>query len=103
MSKVAAAITHMTEHVEKPVKIGMLAELAGLSPSYFPLLFRQQTGCTPRAYLHLLWRHRAVEWLTTTRLMVKEIAGRLGYGDPFHFSRQFKTFSGLAPRDYRAR
>jgi len=100
--KVAAAITHMTEHVEEPLKIGMLAELAGLSPSYFTLLFRQQTGCTPRAYLHLLRMHRAVEWLTTTALSVKEIAGRLGYGDPFYFSRQFKAFSGLAPRDYRA-
>lgn len=102
VSKVAAAITHMTEHVEEPLKIGMLAELAGLSPSHFTLLFRQQTGCTPRAYLHLLRMHRAVQWLTTTALSVKEIAARLGYGDPFHFSRQFKAFSGLAPRDYRA-
>jgi AraC-like DNA-binding protein len=101
--KVAAAITHMTEHVEQPLKIRMLADLAGLSPSYFTVLFRQQTGCAPRAYLHLLRMHRAVEWLSTTALPVKEIAGRLGYGDPFHFSRQFKAFSGLAPRDYRSR
>lgn len=36
-----------------------------------------------------------------TPLSVKEIAARLGYADPFHFSRAFKGATGLSPQAYR--
>jgi AraC-like DNA-binding protein len=29
---------------------------------------------------------------------VKEAAGRVGYEDPYHFSRNFKAVHGISPR-----
>ena len=93
----------MSEHVAEPLRVSMLARLAGLSPDYFAQLFKVQTGCSPREYLHLLRIHRACRLLETTSLGIKQIANQLGYQDPFHFSRKFKGFQGLSPTEYRAK
>lgn len=102
VQKVAQAIVYMSEHLEQPLRIGELAALAHLSPAHFTVRFKEQTGCSPRDYLHLLRMHQACRQLQDTLLSVKEIAARLGYRDPFHFSRQFKAFQGVSPRAYRA-
>jgi AraC-like DNA-binding protein len=101
IQKVAGAIIYMSEHLDEPVRVAALAREASLSPAYFGELFKSQTGCSPRDYLHLLRIHRACQLLAASTLSIKEIATRVGYRDPFHFSRQFKAFQGLAPSDYR--
>jgi len=101
LRKVADAIIYMSEHVAEPLRVSALARLSNLSPDYFTQLFKAQTGCAPRDYLHLLRMHRACQLLRESNLAIKEIATRLGYQDPFHFSRQFKAFEGVAPTDYR--
>jgi AraC-like DNA-binding protein len=101
VQKVAQAIIYMSEHLEEPLRVTALARLAGLSAAHFGELFKHQTGCAPRDYLHLLRIHQACRLLRDSTLSVKEIAARTGYGDPFHFSRQFKAFQGLSPSEYR--
>ena len=101
VQKVAASIIYMSEQLDEPLRVTGLARLANLSPAHFSVLFKQQTGCSPRDYLHLLRIHRACQLLRSSTLNVKEIAARLGYQDQFHFSRQFKAFQGVSPSEYR--
>ena len=101
VQKVAEGIIYMSEHLDQPMRVSALAALANLSPAHFSVLFKQQTGCSPRDYLHLLRIHRACQLLRSSTLNVKEIATRLGYQDQFHFSRQFKAFQGVSPSEYR--
>jgi AraC-like DNA-binding protein len=103
VEKVAQGIIYMSEHLDQPLRVSALAALANLSQAHFSVLFKQQTGCSPRDYLHLLRIHRACQLLRGSTLNVKEIAARLGYQDQFHFSRQFKAFQGLSPTEYRER
>lgn len=100
--KVAQAIIYMSEHLDEPLRVAVLARLAGLSRAHFGELFKDQTGSSPRDYLHLLRIHQACRLLRDSPLSVKEIAARIGYRDPFHFSRQFKAFQGASPSEYRA-
>ena len=101
VEKVAQGIIYMSEHLDQPLRVSALAALANLSQAHFSVLFKQQTGCSPREYLHLLRIHGACQLLRGSTLNVKEIASRLGYQDQFHFSRQFKAFQGLSPTEYR--
>lgn len=102
VQKVAQCIIYMSEHLDQPLRVAELAALANLSQAHFTALFGEQTGCSPRDYLHLLRIHRACQLLRQSTLAVKEIAVQLGYQDPFHFSRQFKAFHGVSPSEYRA-
>ena len=101
VQKVAEGIIYMSEHLDQPIRVSALAALANLSPAHFSMLFKEQTGCSTRDYLHLLRIHRACQLLRSSTLNVKEIATRLGYQDQFHFSRQFKAFQGVSPSEYR--
>ena len=101
VQKVAEGIIYMSEHLDQPMRVSALAALANLSRAHFSMLFKEQTGCSPRDYLHLLRIHRACQLLRSSTLNVKEIATRLGYQDQFHFSRQFKAFQGVSPSEYR--
>ncbi len=101
VEKVAQAIVFMSEHLDQTLKVGALAAFCNLSAAHFTVVFKQETGCSPRDYLNLLRIHRACEWLQGTSLPMKEIAARLGYQDPFHFSRRFKEFQGVSPTEYR--
>lgn len=101
VQRVAQAIIYMSEHLDEPLRVSALARLAALSSSHFGELFKHHTGCSPRDYLHLLRIHQACRLLRDSTLSIKEIAARIGYRDPFHFSRQFKAFEGVSPSEYR--
>jgi AraC-like DNA-binding protein len=34
-------------------------------------------------------------------LLIKEAAGRIGYEDSYHFSRVFKQYYGMSPKQFR--
>jgi AraC family transcriptional regulator of arabinose operon len=79
-----------------------LARRAGLSPSHFSALFKQTTGLAVMEYVKRLRSARARELLITTDLSVTEIAERVGYSDPFYFTRQFRVVNGTSPTAFRA-
>ena len=52
-------------------------------------------------YFNRLRMHQACQLLDTTSFSIKEIATRLGYQDPFYFSRAFRSVNKVAPTEYR--
>ena len=86
-----------------PLTVAGLARRAGLSASHFSALFRRATGASVMEYVKRLRSARARELLMTTDLTVAEVAERVGYPDPFYFSRQFHAVNGTSPSAFRAR
>jgi len=99
--KIAQSIAYMQEHLNQPLQVATLAERACVSPSHFFVLFKRRTGCPPIDYFIRLRMERARELLEAGSLHVKEVAAELGYGDPFYFSRMFKSVNHVAPVEYR--
>jgi AraC family transcriptional regulator len=87
------------ERAEKLVTLEEIAAAAGLEVSSVCRLFRRHHDCSP--YQHLLRRKMtlAAEHLVENGGLVKEAAQRVGFADPYHFSRCFKAVHGVAPRD----
>ncbi|MDX2186343.1 MAG: helix-turn-helix transcriptional regulator [Opitutaceae bacterium] len=79
-----------------------LAQATGNSIPSLHRLFRQHTGITPYRYLTQHKMNWAARELLKTDELVKQVAERVGFEDPLHFSRAFKRCLGLSPAAYRA-
>lgn len=77
------------------------AEMANLSTSYFSDLIRKETGTSPKDFISLYMIEEAKRRLIETSEDISEIAYRLGFEYPAHFSRMFKREVGLSPKEYR--
>jgi len=100
--RIATALDYMRRHLNEPLEIHNLSRIAGVSPSHFFHVFKRATGRTPVDYFIGTRISKACELLEKSTLSVKEIADLMGYGDPFYFSRIFKSVQGIAPSEYRS-
>lgn len=78
-----------------------IAERLSVSYSWFRKMFRQYAGASPAQYLSQIRFLRAKELLDTTELTVAEIAYRLRFETPSHFSTFFRKREGVPPQQYR--
>lgn len=81
-----------------------IAVLCGASPAQLCRVFQRHQGISPYRYLMRRKMHLAAELMRETGCLAKEAGERVGFPDPYHFSRRFKAVLGLGPRAYlRAR
>ncbi len=81
--------------------LGSLEEIAratGVEASSVCRWFRQYQGSSPYQYLLRRKMNLAAEYLVEHGGLVKEVAQRVGFADPYHFSRAFKAVHGVAPQ-----
>jgi AraC-like DNA-binding protein len=97
----AKAINFVHARLGKPLFIRKMAEEAGYSLPYFCLLFKKETGYSPKQYIMHARIRRAKDMLVSSSLNFSEISQRCGYRDLFDFSRHFKKAVGLSPTDFR--
>ncbi len=82
-------------------RLGTLEEIAsaaGVEASSVCRWFRRYQGTSPYQYLLRRKMNIAAEYLVENGGLVKEAAQRVGFADPYHFSRAFKSVHGVAPR-----
>lgn len=78
-----------------------IADAANMSGNHLVRLFRQHLGVTPVRYLWEVRAERGADLLRDTGLSVSEIAYRVGFATPYHFSRVIKRRFGASPRQLR--
>jgi AraC-like DNA-binding protein len=83
------------------IELSDLAEVAGMSVSTLSAHFRKTFGLSPKAYLIQYRMRYAAHLLMDKNLNIAEVASRVGYDDPFHFSKLFKKHCGASPRGLR--
>lgn len=102
ISPVVQAQRYLRTRVGERVDVKTLAGMAGLSPSHFSALFRRALGISVGAYQTQLRMAQARHLLDTTQDPIAAVAAAVGYLDPFHFSRRFRTVHHMTPSQYRA-
>lgn len=99
--RVVASIETLRRDWQRPHTLAELAAAAHVSVAHYSALFRRQTGFAPIDFLIRLRVQHACRLLDTTELSVGEVAERVGYADPYYFTRCFRRVMGRAPRLYR--
>jgi AraC family transcriptional regulator len=96
-----AAIDYIHDHIGESLELRSISRAAGLSEFHFARLFKAATGDAPFQFVTRTRMERAKQLLRKTRLPIFEIAERVGYQKPSHFSARFRAVSGCGPEAYR--
>lgn len=94
---ITRVIDSMMDWIEHGWRIREMADTAGMSERTFRNAFRVATGLSPKAFYDRTRLAFAEELLKLGTNNVSEIAARLGYSSPFHFSKAFKQKYGVPP------
>lgn len=91
----------MDENIERRLTLEDIAIYAGFSPSYLSAMLKKRTGYGPITYFNLMKIRKACVFLDTTAMKLNQISFKLGFQDPFYFSRLFTKIMGISPKAYR--
>jgi AraC-like DNA-binding protein len=91
---------HMQENHLRLKSITEVATETAVDPAYLSRVFRRFQRESPYRFLMRLKMSHAASLLLNADSLVKEVAAELGFADPFHFSRSFKSVYGVAPQQF---
>lgn len=83
----------------KSLSLGYVAKNLGISKSHLSATFKADTGCTFGDYLFSFRMKIAKELLEENEYKIYEIAEKVGYPDLAQFSKRFKQYYGISPRE----
>jgi transcriptional regulator GlxA family with amidase domain len=93
----------ITRHLAQELSLSVLASRAGMSERSFSRHYAESTGLTPARAVERLRVEGARRLLTDSRLPVKRISQRCGFGSEETMRRSFLRLLSATPQDYRAR
>lgn len=101
LTRILPVLQFLENNLTQPFGREDLAGLVHLSPTRFHSVFKQITGLAPMEYVQHMRISKAQQLLVRSDLTIAEVGYQSGFGDPFHFSRLFKSAVGMSPKAYR--
>jgi AraC family transcriptional regulator len=101
--RIERVVQHIGDHLDEPLDLGALAEVACFSPYHFHRIYRALTGETVADTLRRQRLDRAAGELVKRKAPVAAIARCAGYGSVDAFTRAFRASYGVPPAAYRRR
>ncbi|MBW5445709.1 response regulator [Cohnella sp. CFH 77786] len=100
-SKIVQIDRYLAERLSENISLTALADHLHLNPSYLSRYFKQETGMNFTDYVHKFKMQAACRLLKQDQHNVETIAAKLGYSERTYFSKLFKKYIGVNPKDYR--
>jgi AraC-like DNA-binding protein len=94
-------ISYSFEHLQEPIRIEDVADIAHLSRSQFSRYFKLHTGKTFIQFLNELRVESACNLLLNEHYTIEQICYEVGFQNLSNFNRQFRKSKGLTPSAYR--
>jgi len=98
---VATAVAWIAAHCERPIRVGEVAEAAGVSAWTLGRLMREVRGHTVAHEVALARLHRAMGLLETTSRSIGRVAEQAGYSSIHALETAFREHAHTTPRGYR--
>ncbi len=93
----------INKNLSEDLSLSMLAAQAGMSERSFSRHYAAATGVTPARAIERLRVEAARRLLSDSRLPIKRISQRCGFGSEETMRRSFLRLIATAPQDYRSR
>lgn len=92
---------YVRSHLNENLTRESLAAMVYLTADYLSHLFKRETGFSLTNYIIYERIEEAKRLLAGTNQSISDIATRCGFQNISYFSKQFKRFTGVTPREFR--
>lgn len=92
---------YISEHCLNNLTVLEVADAFDLSRNYLFRLCKSYYDQSPKQMIQELRMNQAAQLLRGSKMSIKEIANRIGYKDPFVFSKMFKKYYLVNPSEFR--
>ncbi|MFY0992539.1 GlxA family transcriptional regulator [Halomonas sp. C05BenzN] len=99
--KLLEIVALMEANLEEPIGLDELADYVDVSRRQLERLFQKYLHCSPSRYYLKLRLTRARQLLKQTPMSIIEVASACGFVSTPHFSKCYREFFGMPPRDER--
>lgn len=97
---IRGSLEWMENNYSKPINIGRLAKMSGMSRRTFERRFKNITRGTPLQYLQRIRVEKAKWMLKAGEMTFQDITYQVGYEDSCYFRKLFQKITGLSPSVY---
>lgn len=101
IEQVKKAISYMKLHYKNELSLNVMADVMGMTPSYFSRFFKQATGQTFHSYLTWIRLDHAKHQLNKKEMTVTELAMDNGFPNVKSFIQAFHKEYGVTPGYYK--
>jgi len=95
------SVDYIEQNCGRTIRLDELAQLTGLSQSYFCSAFRESTGMPPQKWQMKARVERAKNMLKDGSAPLSAVALRVGFADQAHLTRVFRRIVGTTPGAWR--
>lgn len=92
---------YMDNYFMTDITISQLAKSTYYSTDHFIRVFQKEYGVHPKQYLQKLRLEESLKLLSGTKLLMGEIAKRVGFGSSGEFSAFIRKYTGKSPTEIR--
>ena len=94
-------ILYINDEIEKNLTVEDIAIHFAISTSHLSRIFREHTGVTLVEYLNVRKVEECQYFLRTTNKPISDISNSFHFCNQSYFTRIFKKYTGLTPKQYR--
>ncbi len=99
---VSRVITSVDTDITADLSLKNMAKLLNVNPSYLSTHFKKETGKTLTDYVNNRRIERAKQLLKSQNLQIQTVAQSCGIFDVNYFTKLFKKYTGVTPKEYKA-
>ncbi len=100
-SRMKSIIDYIDEHIGEPsLSLNSISEIFYMNSSYLSRKFKEVMGVNMSKYIISLRMRKAFIMLKTKQFSITKIAETVGYSSPFYFSKEFKRYTLVTPKQY---
>lgn len=98
---VEIAKKYVDEQLLGEINMAVIANYCNVSYTYFSKMFKESTGMNFQDYVTMKRMDYAKEALNGINVKICDVASALGYSNPKNFTRVFKNYCGMSPKEYQ--